>query len=102
VSRQRTFCRRCQRGFLFDPSPARPDPKICGRTVCYARENWGPEEWAGRERMARARLAAGRVLVRQGRDADGNVILAWSTSNVLDDLDREAISRTGGSVPSRT
>jgi hypothetical protein len=75
VSRYRTFCRRCQRGFLFDPHPQRPDPKICGRTVCYARENWGPEEWAGRARMARARLAAGRVLVRSGRDADGNVVM---------------------------
>jgi hypothetical protein len=102
VSRERTFCRRCQRGFLFEPAESRPDPTICGRTVCYAREHWGPEEWAGRARMARGRLAAGRVLVRQGRDADGNVVMSWSTSNVLDDLDREAISRTGGSVPSRT
>lgn len=101
MGRQRTYCRRCQRPFLFDPHPVRPDPKICGRTACWAREHWGPEEWAGRARMARARLAAGRVLVRSGRDDDGNVVLAWSTA-VLDDLDREALERSGGSVPGRT
>lgn len=97
MGRQRTFCRRCQRGFLFDPHPTRPDPKICGRVVCWAREHWTAEEWAGRARMARARQAAGRVLVHGPVDDDGNRTLVWSTE-VLDSLDREALARV---VPSR-
>lgn len=47
--------------------------------------------------MARARKAAGRILVWGPVDADGNRTLTWSTQ-VLDDLDREALERV---VPSR-
>jgi hypothetical protein len=93
MGRKRTYCRWCRRAFLFDPHPTRPDPKICGRIHCHAREHWTAEEWDGRARMARARRAAARRLVRAGRDRDGNVVPGWSTTEVLDDLDREALAR---------
>lgn len=95
MGRTIAFCRWCQRRFLFEPHGNRPDPRCCGRPHCYAREHWSAEDWAGRARMARARQASGRHLVRVGRDKDGNVLLGWSTTEVLDDLDREALARAG-------
>jgi hypothetical protein len=97
VSRDRTYCKWCHRGFLYDPLPGRPRPTGCGRGACHAREHWGPEEWAGRARMARARQAAGRRLEIVGIAEDGiyGRVFRWTTDGVLDDLDREALRRAG-------
>jgi hypothetical protein len=86
------WCRRCSLRFRYPIVQGRPAPVICGRLFCHAVEHWTPEDWAGRARMAKARKAAGRILVRDGRDRDGNVTFKWSKT-VLDRLDREALER---------
>ncbi len=75
--KDRTTCAVCGRSYTYRTGrKTKRPPEICGHIHCRARHTWGPEDWAGRARMARARLSA------HGLDA-------------LDDLDHEALARTG-------